>query len=88
MSQEPGPGLHTPWRLVGTSIFDTADVRVAMVGQASRTLDDAKQIGCLMAAAPELLEACKAMVAFMKRQGWLHMDINQADAVIAKAEGQ
>jgi monoamine oxidase len=42
----------------------------------------------LIAAAPELLAACKELTAFAKRQGWFHGAIESGEAAIAKAEGR
>lgn len=77
--------LHAPWRQVGTSVYDAADARVAMVGQASRTLDDAKHLGRLIAAAPELLEACQRIAA--DGYGTALGDLEFIRAAIAKATG-
>jgi hypothetical protein len=42
----------------------------------------------LIAAAPDLLEACKKLMGLAKRQGWVHVSINYAEAAIAKAENK
>lgn len=41
----------------------------------------------LCAAAPELLEACEALLGLAERHGWLHVAVNQTRAAIAKAKG-
>lgn len=42
----------------------------------------------LIAAAPELLEACEALLGLAERHGWLHVAVNQARAAIVKAKGE
>jgi hypothetical protein len=66
MSQQHTPG---PWRIIKTGI----DVRsgpigclayVSTAGARGRTLDEAKAIARLIAAAPDLLAACESIVLF------------------------
>jgi hypothetical protein len=48
----------------------------------------ALRVAHLIAAAPELLEACKELTEFAKRQGWFHVAIESGEAALAKAEGR
>lgn len=42
----------------------------------------------LIAAAPELLEACEGLLGLAERDGWLHIAVNAARDAIAKAKGE
>lgn len=82
----PGPWhvCETDWRIVeGSDGLVVADVRAPLFGTGR---EDAR----LIAAAPDLLEACKRVVALTAAHPLLaaEMDIPLVQAAIAKAEGR
>lgn len=42
----------------------------------------------LIATAPELAEACEALLGLAEREGWEHVAVNAARAALAKARGE
>ena len=89
---------HTPgpWRSYGGCIYAACQMNEnGMTRQrplaevtSDQDHDDHYEENCsLIAAAPELLEACKGLLGIAERHGWLHVAVDAARAAIAKAEG-
>lgn len=90
----PGPwiirdALHTPRREIVSD-----DQRIAVIGESSITEGSPRANACLIAAAPDLLAAMRALleatvdlVAVHDAEGTWTSCIDEAKAVIAKAEG-
>jgi len=94
----PGP-WETAYRKNGDGMFrqDIFDNMGSTIAVASwhpvrvderTTRTDREDNARLIAAAPELLIACKDLMGLAERQGWAHVAINHARAAIAKAEGR
>jgi hypothetical protein len=87
----PGPWT-VPGYVCGPDIGIIGNDRiVAMVtNDEDRPIDDAEQLANarLMAAAPELLDSLRYMVANAEAEGWSELMTGDAAAAIAKAEGR
>lgn len=91
---------HTPgpWAISGdetVTVRDTQDGYVALLGWLKgrhigpcRSAAEVYANARLIAAAPELLEACEGLLGLAERDGWLHVAVNAARAAIAKAKGE
>lgn len=89
---------HTPgpWCLSDESPMIIQDECKVIVGSASTYPNsgyfpgqkEAEANARLIAAAPELLEACEGLLGLAERDGWLHVAVNAARAAIAKAKGE
>lgn len=86
---------HTPgpWKVIPVKTGYYIDSRC---GPVADTMDFDDEYGSieseanarLIAAAPDLLEAARALLDLAERHGWLHVAVNAARAAIAKAEGE
>lgn len=76
---------HTPWTVVAIDWAETGNARFEIKGIRRTGMADAR----LIAAAPELLEALKEIIAAADGDGWNQLDASfaTARAAIAKAEG-
>lgn len=80
---------HGPWEAGGDTIYDAADRRVAKV--TGDTDIEAEERAWLMAAAPELLAACRVALAAYKLAGHDTLDNSTAlalrDAISKATDG-
>lgn len=81
----PGPWYATPQ---GSRGFEIGEVEIGMVIADGPGDPEAEANARLIAAAPDLFEAAKALEKCRRDKGWIGPALDQIAAAIAKAEGK
>jgi len=88
-SHTPGPDYNCfplPWRQDGIEIIAANGEKVGWAETSAWGNVQAEKVARLLAAAPELLEACKTMFSVLKAEGYHKGAMELWEQLIAKAE--